>query len=365
MELNIAVLPGDGVGPEVTREAVSVLEKVASEFGHELVTKECLIGGRALDAFGLPLPKATIDVCLSSDAVLLGAVGGPRYDNHPRGSRPEDGLLGLRRELGGFANLRPVLVHDDLTVASPLKAELVKQCDLLIVRELLGGLYYGTPRGFRRETEGTYRAFNTMSYTVAEIERVAHVAFKAADRRRKKVTSVDKSNVLEVSQLWRKVVSQVANDYPQVELEHMLVDSCAMRLITSPSHFDVLLTENMFGDILSDEAAVIAGSIGMLASASVGGRVNLYEPVHGSAPDIAGEGKANPVGTIASAALLLRYSFGLEAEARAVENAISSAISSGLRTADIAKQTPAISTAEMGEAICRAIKSQRLVAGNG
>jgi 3-isopropylmalate dehydrogenase len=365
MRLNIAVLPGDGIGPEVTREAMKVLGAVAEEFGHELEAKEYLIGGSALDAGRDPLPQETASACLASGAVMLGAVGGPRYDQNPRGQKPEDGLLGLRRQLGAFANLRPVSVSDDLISASPLKPDVVRGSDLLIVRELLGGLYFGTPRGFESSASGPFRAYNTMSYTVAEIERIAHVAFKAALRRRRRVTSVDKSNVLETSQLWRKVVSRVANDYPQVALDHALVDSCAMQLVTDPRRFDVVLTENLFGDILSDEAAVIAGSIGMLASASIGGRVGLYEPVHGSAPDIAGRGKSNPIGAIASAALMLRYSFNLEAEARAIEQAIKTVIAHGLRTSDLASAGARVSTGEMGDAISRAVNRQWSIAGGG
>lgn len=364
MKLDIAVLPGDGIGPEVTSEALKVVRAISERFGHDLTFKEYLIGGRALDKSGSPLPKETVEGCLSSGAALLGAVGGTKYDENPRGLKPEDGLLGLRRELGAFANLRPVIVYDELINASPLKPEAVRGCNLLIVRELLGGVYYGTPRGLESSSNGPFRAYNTMSYTVAEIERIAHVAFKAALRRRRKVTSVDKSNVLEVSQLWRKVVSRIAIDYPQVELEHALVDSCAMQLILNPNRFDVVLTENLFGDILSDEAAVIAGSIGMLASASIGGRVGLYEPVHGSAPDIAGKGKANPLGAIASAALMLRHSFGLEEEASAIERAIKSALARELRTADLAKGNSFLTTGEMGDAVCQSI-SDRLVTGRG
>jgi 3-isopropylmalate dehydrogenase len=363
MQLDIAVLPGDGIGPEVTSEALNVVRAVAERFGHEVQSREYLIGGCALDNTGTPLPRATIDGCLASGAVLLGAVGGPRYDSNRRGLKPEDGLLGIRRELGAFANLRPVVVYEELAEASPLKPELVIGCDMLIVRELLGGLYFGMPRGFEGGSSGPFRAYNTMAYTVAEIERIAHVAFKAAARRRRKVTSVDKSNVLEVSQLWRQVVTRISGEYPQVELEHLLVDTCAMQLIREPRRFDVVLTENMFGDILSDEAAVIAGSIGMLASASLGGRVALYEPVHGSAPDIAGKGKANPLGAIASAAMMLRYSFGLETEARAVEIAIGAVIARGMRTADLATSEGYSSTGEVGLAISSEVAGQRLAAG--
>lgn len=363
MKLTVAILPGDGIGPEVTAEAVKALRTVAKVFGHELHTAEYLVGEAALDRTGQPLPEATLLGCMSSGAVLLGAVGGPRYDANRRGLKPEDGLLALRRELGGFANLRPIVVYDELTDASPLKPETVRGCNMLIVRELLGGLYYGRPRGFEGDSEvvanrelraadGQARAFNTMTYTVAEIERIAHVAFEAARSRRRKITSVDKANVLEVSQLWRDVVNRVSRSYPDVTLEHALVDSCAMQLIQQPRRFDVILTENMFGDILSDEAAIIAGSIGLLASASIGGSVALYEPVHGSAPDIAGQGKANPLGAVASAALMLRYSFGLETEASAVETAIARALARGLRTADLAGDGPHVETAEMGDAVC-------------
>jgi 3-isopropylmalate dehydrogenase len=355
MKLNITVLPGDGIGPEVVGEAVKVLRAVAGRFQHELALQDRPIGGTALDEMGSPLPDSTLDACLSSDAVLLGAVGGPQYENRPRGSKPEDGLLRLRRELEAFANLRPVVVYKELADASPLRRQVVERCDLLIVRELLGGLYFGEPRGIGRSADGFPRAVNTMSYTAPEVERIAHVAFKAAKNRRRKVTSVDKANVLETSELWREVVTRTAAGYPEVELDHMLVDSCAMQLVREPSRFDVLVTENMFGDILSDEAAVISGSIGLLASASIGGPVGLYEPIHGSAPDIAGLGKANPLGTIASVALMLRYSFGLEAEARAVEDGVHHVIASGLRTADLAGSGKFVSTQEMGDSVVRAV----------
>jgi 3-isopropylmalate dehydrogenase len=358
MKLNLTALPGDGIGPEVVAEAVKVLRVVAEKFNHEVIIKEYAIGGNAVDDFGSPLPEATIAGCLASQAVLLGAVGGPQYDKNRRGLKPEDGLLGLRKALQAYANLRPVIVYNELINASPLKADIVSGCDLLIVRELLGGLYFATPRGFEEENGQQNRAFNTLSYSVAEIERIAHVAFKAAEKRRGLVASVDKANVLETSQLWRQVVEKVATEYPSVKLEHILVDNCAMQLVREPRRFDVIVTENMFGDILSDEAAVISGSIGMLASASLGGPVGLYEPIHGSAPDIAGTGKANPLGTIASAAMMLRYSFELEDEARAIENAIHEALAQGLRTADLASGGSYISTAEMGDAVCQAIKEK-------
>jgi 3-isopropylmalate dehydrogenase len=354
MKLTIATLPGDGIGPEVIAEAVKVINRVAACFHHEVIFNEYAIGGCAFDAYGSPLPQATIDGCLSSDAVLLGAVGAPKYDKNPSGLKPEDGLLGIRKALQVFANLRPIVVYDELIDSSPLKAEIVNGCDLLIVRELLGGLYFATPRGFEGEGDSE-RAFNTMSYSVAEIERIAHVAFKAAEKRRGKVASVDKANVLETSQLWRRVVEGVGQQYPHINLEHILVDNCAMQLIREPRRFDVVLTENTFGDILSDEAAVIAGSIGMLASASLGGRVALYEPIHGSAPDIAGQGKANPLATIASVALMFRYSFQLEEEAAAVENAIKAVLASGLRTADLESKN-FVSTGAMGDAVCEAIR---------
>lgn len=358
MKLNIAILPGDGIGVEVTYEAAKALQVISEKFGHDFVARHYAVGGKALDEHGTPLPPETLAGCLASDAVLLGAVGGPRYEQNPRGLKPEDGLLSLRREMGGYANLRPIVVYDELIEASPLKPDVVKGCDMLIVRELLGGLYFGTPRGFEGSSNAYYRAFNTMSYTAKEIERVAHTAFQTAARRNRKVTSVDKSNVLEVSQLWRSVVSRVANDYPQIQLEHLLVDNCAMQLVRDPRRFDVILTENMFGDILSDEAAVIAGSIGMLASASLGGRVDLYEPVHGSAPDIAGKGKANPIGAIASVAMMLDYSFNLKSEARAVERAIRAVIARGLRTADLAGAGSFVTTSQMGDAICSEISEQ-------
>lgn len=355
MDLNLTVLPGDGIGPEVTAEAVKVLRYVAERAGHQVNIKECAMGGTALDKFGEPLPEATLNACLSSRAVLLGAVGGPKYDRNARGHKPEDGLLALRKALGGYANLRPVKIFDELVSASPLKPERVRGCDLIIVRELLGGLYYGTPRGQEGSAGSPWRAYNTMTYTVAEIERIARVAFDLAVSRRRRLTSVDKANVLETSELWRSVVNRVSHDYPQVELEHLLVDSCAMQLVVNPRRFDVVLTENLFGDILSDEASVLAGSIGMLSSASIGGSIGLYEPVHGSAPDIAGTGKANPLGAIQSAALALRYSFGLEAEARQIESGIGQALANGIRTADLSSGNYA-ATSDVGSAVIDAIR---------
>jgi 3-isopropylmalate dehydrogenase len=356
MKLKITVLPGDGVGPEVTREAVRVLRTVAEVYGHDFSFDERPFGGAAIALTGSPLPAATLDACLAGDAVLLGAVGAPEFDGLAGGVRPEAGLLTLRSACGAFANLRPVVCHDATADSSPLKAEVVAGVDLLIVRELLGGLYFGEPRGMSREGEPR-EAFNTMRYTEAEVERVARVAFEAAEGRRRKVTSVDKANVLETSRLWREVVTRVAREYPDVTLEHAYVDSCAMHLMQNPRRFDVLLTENLFGDILSDEAAVIAGSLGMLASASVGGRVDVYEPVHGSAPDIAGDGVANPLGAIASAALLLRHTARLEREAQDVMASIRAVLERGYRTPDIQGRDGRciVGTSEMGTLVAETV----------
>jgi 3-isopropylmalate dehydrogenase len=346
MKSKITVLPGDGIGVEVTREAVACLEAIAKKFGHEFEFSEQLIGGAALDKTGAPLPDATLQACLASDGVLLGAVGAPQYDDNPPKLKPETGLLGLRAGLGVFANLRPAFLHEPLIEASPLKTEIVRGTDLLIVRELMGGAYFGQPRELTDN-----RGLNTMAYTAPEVERVARVAFEAARVRRKKVTSIDKANVLESSQLWRKVVTRVAADYPDVTLEHGYVDSCAMALVTRPTAYDVIVTENLFGDILSDEAAVLTGSLGMLPSASIGGKVGLYEPVHGSAPDIAGRGLANPLGAIASAALLLRYTCKLEREAKSLEDAISMALSEGYGTPDLRSQPKRVGTTELGDIV--------------
>ena len=313
--MKVTVLPGDGIGPEVTREAIGVLTAIALSFGLEVETAEHVIGGIAIKEKGSPFPDETREACLASNAVFLGAVGSPEYDELPPEQRPEKGLLALRQALGGFANLRPSKAVDALIDSSPLRRQIFAGTDLLIVRELLGGLYFGTPRGFEDDRSAGY---NTMRYSVTEIERVARVAFKAARGRKKKVTSVDKANVLETSQIWRETVSRIGSDYPDVELEHLFVDACAMHLVTAPTRFDVILTENLFGDILSDEAAVLTGSLGMLASGTIGSEIRLYEPVHGSAPQIAGKNIANPLGAIASAALLLRYSARNDAAAAAI-----------------------------------------------
>lgn len=356
MTFRITVLPGDGIGPEVTNEAIRVLETVASIGGYTFEFQQHPIGGVAIHQSGSPLPRTTLDACLSSDAVLLGAVGSPEFDRLSPSQRPEAGLLLLRQALGGFANLRPAIAYKSISSCSPLRSEVTDGTDILIVRELLGGLYFGEPRGFSG-LNGTTAAVNTMRYSVQEIERVARVAFETARNRRRKVTSVDKANVLETSQLWRQTVSKVAADFSDVELDHLYVDACAMHLITNPRRFDVLLTENLFGDILSDEAAVVTGSLGMLASATIGGEVGLYEPVHGSAPDIAGRGVANPFGAIASAAMLLRYSTGLEQEATDIEMAIERVLEAGYRTPDIAGTSTAYlaTTREIGELVSEAV----------
>ena len=356
MELTIAVLNGDGIGPEVTREAVRVLGAVASIHNHKFRFVHSLIGGAAIRQTGSPLPTATLDACLAADAVLLGAVGTPEFDDLPAHQRPEAGLLLLRRALGNYANLRPAISYESIAAASPLRPEVTAGANILIIRELLGGLYFGEPRGICGEN-GNTTATNTMTYSGEEIERVARVAFEAAVQRRKKVTSVDKANVLETSRLWRQIVSHVARDYPAVTLDHLYVDACAMHLITNPRRFDVLLTENLFGDILSDEAAVITGSLGMLGSASLGGAVGLYEPIHGSAPDIVGKGIANPLGAIASAAMLLRYTGKLEMQADNIEESIRRVLKAGYRTPDIDSGSGgyAASTSEMGELVIDAL----------
>ena len=350
MKANIAVLPGDGIGPEVVAEALRVLQATASKHGHEFQYDQQIVGGASIDAYGVPLTDATLEAARKADAILFGAVGGPKWDNAP--VRVERGLLTLRKELGLYANLRPVKTYPALSHASPLKAEKLAGVDMLVLRELTGGLYYGIPRG-RTQTEGGTRVVDTLAYTDVEIRRIVDLGFRLAQGRRRHLTSVDKTNVLESSRLWREIALQVAQDYPDVTLVHQLVDSCAMRLIQFPAEFDVIVTENMFGDILTDEAGVLAGSLGMLPSASLGDSLRgLYEPIHGSAPDIAGKGIANPIGAILSAALLLRYSLKLEAEAKAIETAVDGAIEAGLRTADIAPRgEKAATTREMSDAI--------------
>ena len=353
---SVAVLPGDGIGPEVIAQAVRVLEAVGERFEIRFEFAELPVGAAGVAAANDPLPPATCDVVIQSDAVLLGAVGDPRLDTAPRALRPETGLLALRKLLGVFANLRPVAVHPALSDCSPLKADRLQGVDLLVVRELTGGLYYGEPRG-REEM----RAINTLTYTAPEIQRVARVAFEAARGRRGLVTSVDKANVLEVSQLWRETVTQLAGDYPDVRLEHCYVDTAAMRLVTDPASLDVVLTENMFGDILSDEAAVLAGSLGLLPSASLGSGPGLFEPVHGSAPPLAGRGVANPIGAIATAAMLLRQGLKLPDAADAVDDAIAAALYAGARTQDLARPGEvSIGTTEMGTRIVDLVLAEAL-----
>ena len=339
MKLKIAVLAGDGIGPEVTQEATDILRTVAELGGHQFTFAPALIGGVAITATGSPLPPETLSAALDADAVFLGAVGDNKFAALPPESRPEAGLLQIRQALGGFANLRPSVAYAALAANSPLRPEVTREANILFVRELLGGLYFGAPRWWNKSADanGGGEAINTMRYTRDEVVRVARVAFELAAKRRAKVTSVDKANVLEVSQLWRATVTDVAREYPQVTLEHQLVDSMAMHLMNTPRNFDVVLTENLFGDILSDEAAVITGSLGMLPSATIGGKVNLYEPVHGSAPDIAGTGKANPLGAILTSAMVLRHSAKLEAEAAAIEAAVDKVLAEGHRTADLVR----------------------------
>jgi len=344
----IALIKGDGIGPEIIDEAVKVLDAVASTEGFEFKYTEALMGGIAYDVHGDPLPQETITTAMESDAVLFGAIGGEKWDNLPREKRPESGLLRFRKELGVFANLRPAMVFDELINASSLKPEIIKGVDLMVIRELIGGIYFGEPKG-RDDDKG----WNTMVYSRSEINRIAHVAFKSAMERDKRVCSIDKANVLDVSQLWREEVEEVAKEYPEVQLSHMYVDNAAMQLIRDPKQFDVMLTGNIFGDILSDEASMLSGSIGLLPSASVGNKVGVYEPIHGSAPDIAGQGIANPIATILSASMMLRYALNENAAADKIDSAISKALSEGYRTKDIsmydAKEV--CSTSEMGSII--------------
>jgi 3-isopropylmalate dehydrogenase len=358
MKLKILVTAGDGIGPEVTNEAVAVLHEVASLGGHTFEFEARLIGGVAIVQDGTPLPAETLDAALASDAVLLGAVGGNEFNSLAPDKRPEAGLLQIRAALGGFANLRPAFAFKELAVNSPLRPEIIDGADILFVRELLGGLYFGQPREWNRSTG---EAWNTMRYTKAEVVRVARIAFQLATKRRNKVTSVDKANVLEVSQLWRAAVTEVSAEFPGVALEHQYVDAMSMHLMNQPRSYDVVLTENLFGDILSDESAVITGSLGMLPSATIGGKVNLYEPVHGSAPDIAGKGLANPLGAILTGALILRHSGGLEAEAAAIEASVRRVLEQGFRTPDLARTNPqgftVLSTTEMGAKVRETVKT--------
>lgn len=352
---NITLLKGDGIGPEIVNEAVKVLNKTADKFGFKVTYDEALLGGCAIDATGVPLPQETIDKCKASDSVLLGAVGGPKWDNQPGSNRPEAGLLGIRGALGLFANLRPAVIFEPLRNASPLKSEIIGDAmDIMIVRELTGGIYFGK-RG-RFEEDGVPAAYDTEKYNVNEIERIARVAFDMAMKRNKKLTSVDKANVLDSSRLWRETMIRISKEYPEVELNHLYVDNCAMQLVRNPKQFDVIVTSNIFGDILSDEASMISGSIGMLASASLNStKCGMYEPIHGSAPDIAGKGIANPLATILSVAMMLRYSLDESQAADAIEKAVSEVLKT-TRTPDIYTDgTKKVSCSEMGDAVCSII----------
>lgn len=360
MQATLTILPGDGIGPEVTAEARKLMDAVADKFDHTFTMREALIGGIAIDQTGTGLPEDTLGLCLESDAVLLGAVGGPKWSDPKAAVRPEQGLLALRKALGVYANLRPVTVLDALIDASPLRPERVRGVDIMFVRELTGGLYFGQPQG-REERNGERVGYDTMFYSESEVRRVLKVAFELARQRRGKLTSVDKANVLASSRMWREVAHELAAEYPDIEYEDILVDACAMYLINRPADFDVIVTENMFGDILSDEASMITGSLGMLPSAALGAPENpgLYEPIHGSAPDIAGQGIANPLATILSVAMMLRSSLGLPAEATAVEEAVNTVLNAGYRTTDIARDgdTP-VSTSAMGDLVVGALANR-------
>jgi 3-isopropylmalate dehydrogenase len=356
-EFNIAVFPGDGIGVEVIREALKVLSVISESADASFNLTHGPIGGAAYDALGTPFPAESLELALGSDAVLLGAVGGPKWEGLDYSVRPERALLGLREKLGLFANLRPVRVFDELVGASPLKPEVVRGIDIMIIRELTGDLYFGKPRGVRVE-EGQRIGVNTLVYTEEEIRRIAVVAFETAMKRRRRVVSVDKANVLESTQLWRDVVTEVSRDYPEVELRHMYVDNCAMQLIGNPAQFDVIVTTNLFGDILSDEAAMITGSIGMLPSASLGAKGGMYEPIHGSAPDIAGQDIANPLATILSVAMMLRYSCNMEKEARRIEASVQDVLRAGIRTKDLHREgTTLVGTGAMGDEVVKRLKS--------
>jgi 3-isopropylmalate dehydrogenase len=355
VKANIVTLPGDGIGVEVVAEGVKVLRAVEKKYGHQFAFENRLIGGCAMDALGEPLPEATLEACKRADAVLLGAVGGPKWSDPQAKVRPEQGLLGLRKGLGLYANLRPVKLYEQLLHASTIKPDVIADVDLVVVRELTGGIYFG-PRQEATASEET--AYDTMVYTAGEVRRIAHTAFRLARKRRKKVTSVDKANVLAASRLWRRVVTEVAPEYPDVTLEHILVDAASMYLIRRPADFDVILTGNMFGDIITDEASMLTGSMGMLPSASLGkGKGGVYEPIHGSAPDIVGQGIANPLATILSAGLLLRHSLELEKEAQAIENAVQAVLEEGYRTKDICEEkSRMVGTKEMGDLVAERIE---------
>ena len=358
MTHKIAVLPGDGIGTEIVAEALKVLEALKQDHGLQVETEEALIGGVAYDATGTPFPEATLKLCQQADSVLLGAVGGPKWEPLDYSVRPERGLLGLRSELELFANLRPAILYPQLVAASTLKPEVVSGLDIMIIRELTGGIYFGQPRGRRTNERGEREGFNTLIYNESEIRRIGHIAFQTAQKRNRKLCSVDKANVLECTELWREVMIEVGKDYPDVELSHMYVDNAAMQLVRAPKQFDVMVTENMFGDILSDCAAMLTGSIGMLPSASLdkNGK-GMYEPIHGSAPDIAGKGLANPIATILSVAMMLRYSFGDAANADRIERAVTQALDAGYRTADIYSEgTRKVGTQEMGAAIVAGLR---------
>lgn len=356
-EFTIAVLPGDGIGPEIVQQAVKVLDAVSEKFNVKLNYKYGLIGGAAIDEFGIPFPDETKEIILSSDAVLLGAVGGPKWDNLPFEIRPERALLGMRKLLNAFANLRPAKLYDELIDASTLKPEVVKGVDIMVVRELTSGIYFGIPRGIF--VDGDERVgINTLRYYEHEVERIARVAFEVARKRNKKVTSVDKANVLEATVLWREVVEKVHEEYEDVELNHMYVDNAAMQIIRWPKQFDVIVTTNIFGDILSDACAMLTGSLGMLPSASIGGKIGLYEPIHGSAPDIAGQNIANPIATINSAAMMFTYSFNMPEVEEAIDRAVRNVLAKGYRTKDIYSEgCKLVSTEEMGDLIAEEIKS--------
>jgi 3-isopropylmalate dehydrogenase len=363
MSRNVLLLPGDGIGTEIVAEAEKVLRKVNNDFGLNLNFETALVGGAAIDEYDTPLPDDTLAKAKAADGIILGAVGGPKWDSRPMASRPEKGLLGLRSGLELFANLRPAILYPQLASASSLKAEVVSGLDIMIVRELTGGIYFGQPRGVRELESGERQGYNTYAYTESEIRRIGRVAFEAAQQRSKKLCSVDKANVLEVTVLWREVMEDLRREYPDVELSHMYVDNAAMQLVRAPKQFDVIVTGNMFGDILSDEAAMLTGSIGMLPSASLNSeKKGMYEPCHGSAPDIAGQGIANPLATILSVAMMLRYSLNEEKAAKAIETAVSKVLDQGLRTADImsadgkdGKDGKKVSTREMGEAVLAAL----------